>query len=73
MPKKRKAPKNGDKEPTPNFGEYPPDFFIQTNLDEYVYNDEDIVDAGTIERDRVYTEADFNRIIEMRPREAYRV
>jgi len=46
---------------------------IQTNLDEYVYSDEDIIEAGTIERDRVYTEADFNRIIEMRPREAYRV
>ncbi|MDB9315810.1 type I restriction-modification enzyme R subunit C-terminal domain-containing protein [Spirulina sp. CS-785/01] len=46
---------------------------IQTNLDEYVYSDEDIIEAGTIERDRLYTEADFNRIIEMRPREAYRV
>ncbi len=46
---------------------------IQTNLDEYVYSDEDFVSAGTIDTERVYTEADFNRIIEMRPREAYRV
>lgn len=46
---------------------------IQTNLDEYVYSDEDFISAGTIDTERVYTEADFNRIIEMRPREAYRV
>ncbi|MGK7956620.1 MAG: EcoAI/FtnUII family type I restriction enzme subunit R [Crocosphaera sp.] len=46
---------------------------IQTTLDEYVYNEEDIILAGTIDEERTYTEADFNRIIEMRPREAYRV
>lgn len=46
---------------------------IQTTLDEYTYSEEDFVMAGTIEENRVYTEADFNRIIEMRPREAYRV
>ncbi|MBE9040397.1 DEAD/DEAH box helicase family protein [Oscillatoriales cyanobacterium LEGE 11467] len=46
---------------------------IQTNLDEYAYSEEDFVSAGTINTERVYTEADFNRIIEMRPREAYRV
>ncbi len=46
---------------------------IQTTLDEYVYSQEDFVIAGTIDENRVYTESDFNRIIEMRPREAYRV
>ncbi|MFP5274101.1 EcoAI/FtnUII family type I restriction enzme subunit R [Coleofasciculus sp.] len=46
---------------------------IQTNLDEYVYSEEDFISAGTIDTERVYTEADFNRIIEMRPREAHRV
>jgi type I restriction enzyme R subunit len=46
---------------------------VQTSLDEYVYSEEDEVLAGKIEEDRVYTEKDFNRLIEMRPREAYRV
>lgn len=46
---------------------------IQTNLDEYVYNEEDFVIVGNIDENRVYTEADFNRIIAMRPREAHRV
>ncbi|MEA5521413.1 EcoAI/FtnUII family type I restriction enzme subunit R [Limnoraphis robusta] len=46
---------------------------IQTTLDEYVYSEEDFVIAGTIDENQVYTESDFNRIIEMRPREAYRV
>ncbi|WP_071516794.1 type I restriction endonuclease subunit R [Geitlerinema sp. PCC 9228] len=46
---------------------------IETSLDEYVYSEEDKVLAGQIEEGRVYTEKDFNRIIEMRPREAYRV
>lgn len=46
---------------------------VQTTLDEYVYSEEDEVLAGKIDEDRVYTEKDFNRIIEMRPREACRV
>jgi type I restriction enzyme R subunit len=46
---------------------------IQTNLDEYVYSEEDFVITGTIDEDRTYTEKDFNRIIEMRSREAQRV
>lgn len=46
---------------------------IETTLDEYVYNQEDLVIAGEIDQDRTYTESDFNRIIEMRPREAFRV
>ena len=46
---------------------------IQTTLDEYAYNEEDFVTAGNIDENRTYTEADFNRVIEMRPREVYRV
>ncbi|MGK7929437.1 MAG: type I restriction-modification enzyme R subunit C-terminal domain-containing protein, partial [Spirulina sp.] len=46
---------------------------IQTTLDEYAYNEEDFVTAGNIDENRTYTEADFNRAIEMRPREVYRV
>jgi type I restriction enzyme, R subunit len=46
---------------------------IETTLDEYSYNEEDIILAGTINQDRIYTENDFNRIIEMRPREAFRI
>jgi type I restriction enzyme R subunit len=46
---------------------------IETTLDEYSYNEEDIILAGSIDQNRIYTEKDFNRIIEMRPREAYRI
>ena len=46
---------------------------IQTNLDEYVYSQEDFVLTGNIDEYRTYTEANFNRIIEIRPREAQRV
>nr|WP_242027694.1 type I restriction endonuclease subunit R [Cyanobacterium aponinum] len=46
---------------------------IETTFDEYVYNEEDIILAGQIDKDKTYTEADFNRIIEMRPREAFRI
>lgn len=46
---------------------------IQTTLDEYVYAPDDLVIEGEIEEGRVYTEMDFNRIIEIREREAKRV
>ena len=46
---------------------------IETTLDEYAYNEEDIILAGQIDKDKIYTESDFNRIIEMRPREAFRI
>ncbi|MGG5812370.1 type I restriction-modification enzyme R subunit C-terminal domain-containing protein, partial [Falsiroseomonas sp. CW058] len=46
---------------------------IATTLDEYVYTrDDDIID-GEVEQGRRYTEADFNRIIEIAERERYRV
>lgn len=46
---------------------------IQTTLDEYVYTDEDTVLEGEIEAGKVYTESDFNRIIEIEARERKRV
>ncbi len=46
---------------------------IATTLDDYVYTSDDDVIEGEIETDKRYTEKDFNRIIEIRVREKYRV
>ncbi len=46
---------------------------IATTLDDYVYTPDDDVIEGEIETDKRYTEKDFNRIIEIREREKYRV
>ena len=46
---------------------------IATTLDDYVYTSDDQVIEGEIEQGRRYTEDDFNRVIEIREREAYRV
>ena len=46
---------------------------IETNLDEYIYSSEDQLIEGAVDEDRTYTEADFNRIIEIAERERYRV
>jgi len=46
---------------------------IATTLDDYVYVPDDDVVEGEIEEGRRYTESDFNRIITIREREAYRV
>lgn len=46
---------------------------IQTTLDEYVYTPDDDVVEGEIESGKRYVEKDFNRIIEIKEREAYRV
>ncbi len=46
---------------------------ISTTIDEYEYTDDDDVETGEIEQNKKYTEADFNRIIEIKDREAYRV
>jgi type I restriction enzyme R subunit len=43
-----------------------------TTLDEYVYTPDDLVMEGQVEYGRHYTETDFNRIIEIREREAHR-
>ncbi|MBE9242535.1 EcoAI/FtnUII family type I restriction enzme subunit R [Synechocystis salina] len=44
-----------------------------TTLDEYLYDPDDDLLEGDIDGDRLYTETDFNRIIEMEERERQRV
>lgn len=46
---------------------------IATTLDEYVYTADDDVVEGQIETGKRYEEKDFNKIIEIKEREAYRV
>jgi type I restriction enzyme, R subunit len=46
---------------------------IATTLDEYVYTSDDEVIEGEVELRKRYDEEDFNRIIEIREREKYRV
>lgn len=46
---------------------------ISTSLDEYVYTPDDQLVEGEVESGRRYTESDFNRIIEIKEREAHRV
>src|SRR5438270_4848765 len=46
---------------------------ISTTLDEYVYTPDDKLIEGEIEIGKRYTEADFNKIIEIKEREAHRV
>ena len=46
---------------------------IATTLDEYIYTPDDTVVEGEIEEGRLYTEPDFNRIIEIKAREKKRV
>ena len=46
---------------------------IATILDDYVYTADDEIIEGEIEEGRRYSEEDFNRMIEIRERERYRV
>ena len=46
---------------------------IKTTLDDYIYTSDDQLIEGEIEEGRLYTETDFNRIIEIKEREAKRV
>ncbi len=46
---------------------------IYTTLDEYVYTPDDKLIEGKIESGKRYTETDFNKIIEIKEREAHRV
>ncbi len=46
---------------------------IKTTLDEYTYTSDDTVIEGEIETGKLYKEADFNRIIEIKERERKRV
>lgn len=46
---------------------------IKTTLDDYIYTSDDQIIEGEIEEGKTYVEADFNRIIEIKEREAKRV
>lgn len=46
---------------------------IKTTLDEYIYSLDDEIIQGEVEQNKQYKEEDFNRVIEIREREAYRV
>jgi len=46
---------------------------IKTSLDEYTYNSDDDIIEGEIEEGKIYREADFNKIIEIKAREEKRV
>ena len=46
---------------------------IATTLDDYVYTPDDTVVEGEVERGKRYEEKDFNRVIEIKKREEYRV
>jgi type I restriction enzyme R subunit len=46
---------------------------IKTTIDEYIYTSDDLIIAGEIEEGKNYTEGEFNRIIEIKEREAKRV
>ncbi len=46
---------------------------IKTTLDDYVYVSDDHVIEGEVEEGKLYKEEDFNKIIEIKEREAHRV
>ena len=46
---------------------------IHTTIDEYLYTPDDEVEQGEIEEGKVYSEAEMNRVIEIKAREEYRV
>jgi len=46
---------------------------VATSLDEYTYHSDDDIIEGEIEQGKTYKEADFNKIIEIKAREAKRV
>lgn len=46
---------------------------IKTTLDDYIYTSDDDIIEGEIEEGKIYEEPDFNKIIEIKEREAKRV
>ena len=46
---------------------------ISTTLDEYIYTPDDELLEGEVEAGKLYVEKDFNKVIEIKEREAYRV
>lgn len=46
---------------------------ISTTIDDYIYTPDDTVILGEVDENRKYNESDFNRVIEIKEREQYRV
>jgi len=46
---------------------------IQTTIDDYIYTSDDTIIEGEVEEGKIYEEADFNKIIEIKEREKARV
>lgn len=46
---------------------------IKTTIDDYIYTSDDTIIEGEIEEGKIYKEPDFNKIIEIKAREAERV
>lgn len=46
---------------------------ISTTIDDYTYTEDDTIVYGDVEEGHTYTEVEFNRIIEIKEREEYRV
>jgi len=46
---------------------------IKTTIDDYIYTSDDTIIEGEVEEGKLYEEPDFNRIIEIKEREAKRV
>ena len=46
---------------------------ISTTLDDYVYTPDDTVMEGEVQYGKIYQETDFNKIIEIKEREAHRI
>jgi len=46
---------------------------VKTTLDDYIYTSDDQIIEGEVEEGKIYEESDFNRIIEIKAREAKRV
>lgn len=46
---------------------------IATTIDEYLYTPDDEILSGEVDQDKRYCEPEFNRVIEIKEREAYRV
>ncbi|NOX18401.1 MAG: DEAD/DEAH box helicase family protein, partial [Chlorobi bacterium] len=46
---------------------------IKTTIDDYIYTSDDLILEGEVDEGKLYTEKDFNRIIEIKEREKKRV
>ena len=46
---------------------------VKTTMDDYIYTSDDQIIEGEVEEGKIYTEPDFNKIIEIKAREAKRV